>query len=824
MAGRGRFTCRLGALLLAAVVGAATALVGAPMHASAQVHPAGGVKILRDEYGVPHVYAATAAELFFGDGYATGQDRLFQSDLVRRTATGTLSQLLGAGDGGQNVAGDEFFRGYTGGTATLRAAFDAMSAPDRTAVTAFVAGINAWIAVARRTGALPPEYGVADPLPQRWSETDVLATLMLGVLQTGAQGFDEFHNAAVLQDLTTRLGAVRASEVFTDTHWLEDPGAATTIPAPRARAADLTSSVAAARPVTALAGAGRVMPGLPLPAALARVQRLRDAATVAMDHLGLAGVGHSNAIALSGRLTSNGFPLLLGGPQIGHSVPQGFMEIGLHGAGYDVTGVALAGTAGVQIGVANGRAWTVTSGGDDNQDAYLDILDPVGHPGRYFFDAVWRPFDCRVEIIRIAGAPTTSVNLCQDVHGPVLDMTGGTAIALRDATRQRTARSLHGFLALDRAGSLGEFLVAARGLGGSYNLTYADHEGHIAFAHVGPVPRRPAGDNPFLPHPGDGTDEWQGLIAPDRMPLVVDPAQGWLANWNNKPAPGWENSTDGFWQWGPVHRGQVLIDQVRRIQPHTATITTLEMINRTTAQTTETPVADESNVVVQQLLPALLQHLQPRADPRLPAIRDLLTSWNHQRTDANADGRYDSPAVTVFNAWFTSFTTQYVTPVLGPEYSSGGTDENVTANVTFRLLQGSRATLPLAADYLHHVPLGAAVTSSLIASLDQLAATRHTPVTARWLTPTATIDWVPLGAGTVPATPFMNRGTYNQIIALGPVVHGENVVAPGQSGDPRSPHFADQLQLYATWRYKPMHLNGPDIDDHTATTVTIARA
>ncbi len=819
MAGRGRVLRRVCSLLLAA--GVAAGLVGVPTTASAEVHPADRVTIVRDEYGVPHVFAATARELFFGNGYATGQDRLWQADLVRRTATGTLSELLGAGAGGQNVAGDESFRGYTGGAASLRAAFGGMTAADQTAVTAYVAGINAWIAVATRTGALPVEYAAVGQFPQPWTETDVLASGMLSVLQVGAQGFDELHNAAVLQDLTARLGPVQASKVFTDSHWLDDPSAPTTIPSAQP-AASSTSSATAAPPVTALPGTGRAAPVAPSPAASAGVQRLMAAAAGAMERLGLAGVGHSNAIALSGRLSASGFPLLLGGPQIGHSVPQGFSEIGLHGAGYDVTGVALAGTPGVQIGVANGHAWTVTSGGDDNQDAYLDVLDPAGHPGAYLFDGHWRPFSCRPESIQIAGAPTVSIGMCQDVHGPVLDSTGGTAIVLRDASREGPAKSLHAFLALDRARNLGEFVAAGRGLGGSFNLTYADHAGHIAYAHVGPVPLRLATDNRFLPHPGDGTAEWQGFLPSSRMPLVVDPTQGWLANWNNKPAQGWQNSSDGFWQWGPVHRGQVLADQLRRICPHTATMATLESINRTTGQTTETPVADEGNVIVQRLLPALLHHLHTGVDPRLAPAAALLTRWNQQRIDGNGDGRYDNPAVTLFNAWYTTFTTVSLTPILGADYTAGAPDENVTANIALRLLRGSHAALPLTNDYLQHTPLDSAVTSSLITALNQLSAAYHTPDTAQWLTPTASIVWSPLGTGTVPSTPFMNRGTYNQIVALGPQIHGENVVAPGQSGDPRSPHFADQLRLYATWKYKPMHLTAPDIHHHTATTVTIA--
>ena len=202
----------------------------------------------------------------------------------------------------------------------------------------------------------------------------------------------------------------------------------------------------------------------------------------------------------------------------------------------------------------------------------------------------------------------------------------------------------------------------------------------------------------------------------------------------------------------------------------------------------------------------------------------MLTRWNQQRVDTNSDDLYDDPAVTIFNTWYSTFTTKNVTATLGPDYQTGQIAENVTPNIALRLLQTGRNAhhgLPLTADYLHGTPIDTATTDSLITALDQLTTNFHATDPAAWLTPAATIQWAPLGAGTVPATPFMNRGTYNQILDLGPSAHGENVVAPGQSGDPRSPHFADQLGLYATWRYKPMHLTDYDINNHTTTTESI---
>src|SRR5262249_46526429 len=117
--------------------------------------------------------------------------------------------------------------------------------------------------------------------------------------------------------------------------------------------------------------------------------------------------------------------------------------------------------------------------------------------------------------------------------------------------------------------------------------------------------------------------------------------------------------------------------------------------------------------------------------------------------------------------------------------------------------------------------LPAAGPARLRAALADLAA-RYGADPAAWLTPAPTIHWTPLGAGSVPDTPWMNRGTYNQIVSLVPGrIRAENVVPPGESGDVRSPHFADQLRLYATWTYKPMRLTEDDLAGHETETITL---
>ncbi len=793
-------------LLASLLMGAGQAAVAAPASPAATV--------VRDEYGVPHVYATTTRALLYGDGYAQAQDRLWQADLVRRTATGTLGALVGAGDGQQNVLTDRFFRLYTGGTTGLRARLATLDAGSRAAVQAFVDGVNAEVRDATRSGTLPVEYAAVHGSPAPWQATDVVAIGMLSINSVGVTGADELQNARVLTDQVTRLGPVRGAQAFADSHWLDDPSAPTTIPGP----APTTSATATtARAATALPD----LAGGDLLAATSDTVRLQSAAGAAMRRLGLGGPGHSNAVLLSGALSRTGHPLLLGGPQIGHSLPQGFVEIGLHGAGIDATGVVLAGAPGVQIGVGHGHAWTVTSGGDDNADLYTDRVDPVGHPGQYLFRGRWQAYACRPETIAVAGASPVRFTACEGVHGPVLGSGGSTAIALRDATRDRVAATLRGFLDLDRATTAAAFLGAARTLGGSLNIWYADAR-HIAYQRSGPVPLRAPGDDPFLPHPGDGSDEWTGFLPVADLPAVVDPPQGWLANWNNKPRAGWANSSDGFWQWGPVQRVQTLQRQVAALAPGSAGVDTLERVNRVAGTTSQSPVGTEDVLTVQAVLAPLLAQVATDRDPRLAAAADRLRSWGQRQLDANGDARYDNPAVAIYQAWYSALVDDHVATVLGLDFRVGGVDDSTSANVLARLLQGPSAALPLTADYLDGGSLRSLVTGSLVTALDRLTTQYGTADPGRWHPPVATLAYPPLGAGTTLLTPFKDRGTYNQVVSLlpgGP--EGENVVAPGQSGDVRSPHFTDQLDLYATWRYKPMRLTRADLVGHTSSTLLL---
>jgi penicillin amidase len=207
-----------------------------------------------------------------------------------------------------------------------------------------------------------------------------------------------------------------------------------------------------------------------------------------------------------------------------------------------------------------------------------------------------------------------------------------------------------------------------------------------------------------------------------------------------------------------------------------------------------------------------------RSDPRLPGAVALLRGWDWLQQDANGDGKYDSPAVAVLNTWWETTVAGLLAPKLGTSV-----DRTLCAQIVYRLLEGSAAALPVQADYLGGKTIGAALTGSLADALDALAVRYASPDPTAWLQPRAEIFWEPGGIGSVPNTIWMNRGTYNQIVHLGrgSSLYAENVIAPGQSGDYRSPHFSDQLALYETWTYKPMRLETGDQRRHAESVTTL---
>ncbi len=778
----------IGITLVAMLTTPAAATVGGP---TATGQRAGRATIIRDDYGVPHIYARDARSLFYAMGYVAADDRLWQAEILRRSATGTLAELLGPGA----VPGDIQARLMFGPPERRAAAFASASPELQTIIGAYVDGINARIADETAEGTLPVEFGAFGVAPRPWTVDDVIAEFMLLGSRFGWFGSDELTNLETWLALQDRF-ASDAATVFGDLFWLDDPDAPTTVPAgPAGRQARRAPSPHAAYPVGAMDAARD---------ALSR----RAAAERAWRDAGVPDKSPaSNAFVISPRLSRDRRALLLGGPQMGYTTPQINHEVGLHGAGFDVTGMSIAGFPLIPIGVGDGYAWTLTSGGSDNSDIFAETLDPAD-PTRYWYRGAWRPLECRVETIGVAGSPPVDQTLCASVHGPIVGADGSTALAFANSTVGHELDSLEAWIGLGTARNIDEFASHLPDVAYNFNVLYADRAGNIAYWHIGRIPIRADGVNPFFPASGAGDQDWQGVIPFDQMPHAVNPRQGWMASWNNKPAPGWRNSSADFWMWGPAHRVNTLRKELAKLRPHSADVSVVERINRIGGWTTDTPTGSANSVFVSTDFELMLKAVDTSADPRLRPIVRQMARWNGMQVDADGDGFYDDPYGTIFNAWWFALAGGVFDEV------ADVSNRFILGNLVDRMLRGDDAALPLAYDYLEGATVEEAVTQALIAALDELTATYGSPDPADWRQPVSTISWTPIGAAGVPDTIWMNRGTYNQIVHLGPKVWAENVVAPGQSGEPTSPHFADQLELYATWTYKPMRLTRSDLRGH----------
>jgi penicillin amidase len=671
----------------------------------------------------------------------------------------------------------------------------------RFALKEFAAGMNAWIEEATATGQLPVEFAAFGYTPEPWVEEDTVAIVATLLFNFGEGGSEELTNAAHLEELIARFGPAGGLAVFSDTHWLNDPDAPTTAPAPAPVSAAIQSPRRdkAAKMELPTAGAEGNLPSVA--GAMKALERN-------FERAGLERGPASNAMIISPRLSVDGRALLLSGPQMGYTTPQINHEIGMHRAGINITGMEIAGVPWIPIGVTDEFAWGLTTGGTDNMDWYVEVLNPM-NPGQYLFQGQWLDFDCRLETFGVAGAPDVNEVLCETVHGPVLGAAPGIALSLKRAVRGFEMETYQVFFDLLESRSVSDVDDALAGFAACLNFFYADIRGNIAYWHMGKIPVRAEGDNPWLPHDGTGAAEWQGFIPWEEMPRALNPAQGWISSWNNKPRPDWDNSTLGFWNWGPVHRVNTLNNWLSQLAPGSATTETLEQLNILGGWTTDTPSGSAGTVFVSSLIGDMLARVDTAADPRLAGIVALLASWDWLQLDLEPmDGFYDSPAVAVFNTWWQSWVDRVFADDLG-----GTLQPNVVGNLTYRLLADAPA-LPLLHDYLGGETAEEAMTAALIGALDALTADYGSADPAAWLQPIAEIFWAPIGAAGVPNTIWMNRGTYNHIVHLGPgpELYAQNVISPGQSGDPFSPHFADQLLLYATWTYKPMRLNRSDLN------------
>lgn len=521
------------------------------------------VRVVRTTDGIAHLTATSRHDLWLAQGWVHGTDRLFQMDMLRRTASGTLAELLGPGA----LPSDVQLR-----TLGLRRAAErswAAATPRlRDAVTAYTEGVNAKLASG---AALPPEYGALELTSVTpWTPVD---TIVIGKLLSFQLSFD--LDADIGAELQAYVAGGAANGIDGRALYLTDLVAhapfssASTVPDATGTPPRDGAAPAAAIDRARLAAAARLAQRYR--AAVAKVPVLQQVLERGEHATG------SNEWAVSGRHTKDGRPILSNDPHLGLSNPSIFYPVHLRAPGLDAAGEGFAGVPGFAQGQNKWIAWGSTTNPMDVTDTYLEAVRPdPASPSGYatVYKGQLEPVIAVPEVFRVNGIgdgqpdtvavvppgngiPPATLIVPRRNNGPIvqLDAAAGTALSVQYVGYSPT-QELDAFLQWLDARDLTDFKRGLRSFDvGSQNWAYADRAGHIAYFTSGELPLREdlqagtvAGNPPYLVRNGQGGNEWlpdphpaPGQASPYQvlpaaeMPQLVDPPAGWFVNANNDP-------------------------------------------------------------------------------------------------------------------------------------------------------------------------------------------------------------------------------------------------------------------------------------------------
>jgi penicillin amidase len=782
------------------------------------------VTIIRDDYGVPHVFAKTKEGLAFGCGYAMAQDRLWQADLYRRQAFGSLAEF-----GIVSIDSDYYTRSLGYSKEELREIFDKWEPKDPKAklkemMLAYVDGINYHIEEIMEAynngdpSLMPIEYypGVLSPYGfpiEPFTIEDCAAIVVMMAWRFGGTGGEELNYASSLMELQKEHGNDVGWDIFNDLYPQNDPGAEVTIPKEEGSWPDVHQ-------INKNPNAYSIC-NYPksIPTVSQKYNEMRMGQTELYESLGLPTTFGSNAFLVSPSKSKTGNALEEGGPQMGQSIPQIVLEVGLHGAGIDAVGMMMPHAPTILIGVSKDGAWTSTTGVSDVMDTYIEVLNPENH-SQYLYKGEWVSMEKRTE--RIYGFLKSYYeerNVYRTIHGPIVgwDEDNHLCFTIKTPYFKDELAAEEGWSMFQQSKNLKDFNEACKLVYPNHNFYWADRKGNIGFWHSGTFPIKPETGkygrviDDRLPLWGTGEEEWLGITGPEEMPICINPHQGWLANWNNKPIADWPYGESDA-GWGEGHRVKRIMDLLSSMDD-----ITWEDMNEITKD------AGYNHVPAMSLLDDLVAAASESSDPSIQAVLPYLESWNHHYNDyedpqwpAN-DATYDDLGLTIFDEWYDRIDNA----VFDDDLPSG---VRGSLSTLIHVFDGPESKLFLNYDYLNGEQKEVVINRVLKWALGNLTDDRG-PDMSKWLTPVRI--WVPnaIGALPPPIMHYMNRGTYNQIVEMpkhkwrhrgwNRDPYAFNVIPPGQSGfmniNYEYNHAYDQLELYETWTYKPMRYNYWDI-------------
>lgn len=756
------------------------------------------VEILRDRWGVSHIYAKNEADLFFAQGYNVARDRLFQLELWRRQATGTVAEILGRRELNRDIGNRLFqFRG------DLTQELNWYHPHGAAIVDAFVNGVNAYVEETRsHPELLTPEFKMLGIQPGKWTPA-VVITRFNGLLGNIAQelnfalairtiGVDRVKDLTYFQPAGPKLEmdpAIDASLLSKDILALYQ---AYREPL-RFTADELVAEYR--NDARALAFVAQSVEG---PSALDLSARQQD-------------IGSNNWV-VSGKLTPSGFPLLANDPHRAQGVPSLRYWVHLVAPGWNVIGGGEPSLPGISIGHNEHGAWGLTIFGTDSEDLYVYDTNPA-NPSQYKYGGGWESMTVLKERIPVKGENPVTVELKYTRHGPVVfeDKAHHKAYAVRAAWREIGGAPYLASLRMDQSRNWDEFLEAC-----SYsripaeNMVWADVEGNIGYQAVGIAPMRPNWSG-LVPVPGDGRYEWDGYLPIKALPHVQNPAKGyWNTSNNFLIPPGWPYKEALHYTWADPFRAASVaqflgsgrlftVSDMIQLQNNDLSIPARSIVPLLRDLTLSNEVSRQAQmkllhwnfVLDKDSVPAGIYEMMQRR--LLANVRQLVVP-------KEAQSFIGMPELTTVIGWLDAPDGRF-----GPD-PVAGRDELLKRSLDEAAAELSKRFGPDMNKWTlgayHHATIHHPMTAALKPELRTKFDVGNMPRGGDSYTVTAT-------GGTDNQT---SGGSFKIIIDTEDWDKSVGLNNPGQSGDVNSPHYRDLYELWARGKYFPIFYSRAKIE------------
>jgi penicillin amidase len=498
------------------------------------------VEVLRDKWGVNHIYANNEHDLFFTQGYCAAKDRLFQFEIWRRQATGTVAEILGERELKRDIGTRLFkFRG------DLKKELQHYHPQGQAIIQAYVDGVNAYITeVNAKPALLPIEFKILKIRPAKWT-AEIVISRHQGLLGNITQELN-------IGRAVSTVGEKKVKELI----WFhpKDPNLKldTAIRGDLLKA-DILALYNAYRTEVEFTKSDIAEHDEDDVSALDILNKRKELA----DFLPEQEMEGSNNWIISGRKTASGFPMLANDPHRKIAVPSLRYIVHLVAPGWNVVGGGEPEIPGVSIGHNEFGAWGLTIYETDGEDLYVYNINPL-HKDEYWYKGQWVKMKTITENIKIKNAASQIVQLNYTIHGPVtyIDSVNNKAYAIKCAWMETGGAPYLASLRIDQANSWESFREAcAYSHIPGENMIWADKKGNIGWQAVGIIPIR-KNFSGYVPIPGDGRYEWSGYLPIKERPHLLNPSKDFFATANQHVTPDTYEHWDAVgYTWADPFRG-----------------------------------------------------------------------------------------------------------------------------------------------------------------------------------------------------------------------------------------------------------------------------